>query len=119
MIRFIPDTWLEALLRFFVMAAPDGNVYVEIAAPDLRFAAIILLAVAVALSWRRVGANKRPALALLAFVLASTVPWLLTSGNGRYWMPVLLSVGPLAVGLVFLLPVTKAFKLFIAGGLVA
>jgi hypothetical protein len=119
MIRFIPDSWWEALLRFFAMAAPDGNVYVEIPAPDLRFAAIVLLALAVALCWGRVVANRRPAVALLAFVLAATVPWLLTSGNGRYWIPVLLAAGPLAVGLAYLLPLTKAFKLFLAAGLLA
>lgn len=119
MIRFIPDTWLEAWLRFFAMAAPSGNVYVEIPAPDLRFAAIVLLAVAVALFWRRIVANPRPALVLLALVLVSAVPWMMTSGNGRYWLPMLLAAGPLAVGLVYLLPLTRSFRLFLAAGLLA
>jgi hypothetical protein len=119
MIRFIPDTWLEALLRFFAMAAPDGNVYVEIAAPDVRFAAIVLLAIAIAFLARRLVANPRPAIGLLALVLASTVPWLLTSGNGRYWIPMLLCAGPLAIGLVYLLPLTRAFRTTLAFGLLA
>lgn len=119
MIRFIPDTWLEALLRFFAMAAPNANVYVEIPAPDVRLGAIVLLAVAVAIFWRRVAASPRAAAALLAFVLLSAVPWLATSGNGRYWMPVLLLAGPLAAGLVYLLPFTRAFRFFLAAGLLA
>jgi hypothetical protein len=119
MIRFIPDTWLEWLLRFFAMAAPNGNVYVEIPAPDLRFAAIVLAALAVALCWRRITSNPRPALVLLGIVVLSTLPWLATSGNGRYWMPMLLLGGPLLAGLIFLLPVTRAFRLFMVGGLIA
>jgi hypothetical protein len=117
--RFIPDTWREAVLRYFAMAAPDANVYVEIPAPDVRFAAIVLLVLLVAFYWRRLVGNPRPALVLLTLVVISTVPWLLTSGNGRYWIPMLLAAGPLCIGLICLLPLTKPFKLFLAGGLVA
>lgn len=119
MIRFKPDTWPEAFLRFFAMAAPDGNVYVEIAAPDLRFAAATLLALLLMVFRRRLVANPRPALGLFALVLVSAIPWMLTSGNGRYWVPMLLCVGPLALGLIYLLPLSKAFRLFLAGGLLA
>lgn len=119
MIRFIPDTWQDALLRFFAMAAPNASVYVEIPAPDLRFAAIVMLAIAVAFCWRRLVANPRAAGALLAFVILSAVPWLATSGNGRYWMPILLMAGPLLAGLVYLLPMTRAFRLFLVAGLFA
>ena len=80
MIRFKPDTWLEALLRFFAMAAPSGNVYVEIPAPDLRFAVIVFLAIGVLVFRKRLAANPRPALALLAFLLLSVPPWLMASG---------------------------------------
>jgi hypothetical protein len=117
MIRFLPDNWLEAWLRFFAMTAPNGNVYVEIAAPDLRFAAIVLLGVAVGLTWRRQTVNRRPAVALLVIMLVSAVPWLMTTGNGRYWIPMLLIAGPLAVGLAYLLPLTRSFRLFLAAGL--
>ncbi|MCM2310390.1 MAG: hypothetical protein NDI84_03210, partial [Steroidobacteraceae bacterium] len=48
-----------------------------------------------------------------------TVPWLVTTGNGRYWIAILLCAGPVVVGLVFLLPVTRSFRLFLAGGLLA
>lgn len=119
MIRFEPDSWLEALLRFFLMAAPDANVYVEIAAPDLRFAAVLLLALGVALGWRRLAGAPRPALALFVLLMVASTAWLFTSGNGRYFMPMIVCVGPLAVALVWLLPLTRAFRLFLAGGLLA
>ncbi len=119
MIRFKPDTWLEFFLRFFAMAAPDANVYVEIPAPDLRFAALILVAVAVVLCWRRLAANPRAALALLMLMLVATVPWMITSGNGRYWIPILLCAGPAVAGLIYLLPLSRWFRLFMAAALLA
>ena len=114
MIRFEPDTATEAFLRFFAMAAPDGNVYVEIAAPDLRFAAIVFLAIAAFAFRKRLAANPRPALALLVFLLATVPPWLMTSGNGRYYIPMLLCAGPLVAGLIYLLPLTRWFRSFLA-----
>jgi hypothetical protein len=119
MIRFEPDTWQDAALRFFAMAAPDANVYVEIAAPDLRFAALVLIAAGAAIFHRRLSGRPRPAVALLVVLLASSVIWLVTSGNGRYFMPMLLCIGPLVAGLVYLLPLSRGFRLFIAGGLFA
>jgi hypothetical protein len=38
MIRFLADTWRDAILRPVAMAAPNSSVYIEIAAPDFRFA---------------------------------------------------------------------------------
>lgn len=119
MIRFEPDTAVEGLLRFFAMAAPDGNVYVEIAAPDTRFAAVVFLAVGVLLFHKRLAANPRPALTLLALLLVSVPPWLMTSGNGRYYIPMLLCAGPLAVALIYLLPLTRLFRSFLAIALLA
>lgn len=114
MIRFEPDTGVDALMRPFAMAAPDAGVYVEIQAPDVRFAVMVLLAVAALLAWRRLGSNRKPVLALLALTALSMWPWLETSGNGRYYIPMLLAVGPLCVGLICLLPVTRSFRLFLA-----
>lgn len=102
MIRFLPDTWWEALLRPVAMAAPDANVYVEFMAPDLRFVFAALLAGA--LVWRRPAQGHRAALVLLLLVAASFIPWLATSGNGRYFLPILLLAGPLCVGLAYRLP---------------
>lgn len=119
MIRFEPDTTAEALLRFFAMAAPDANVYVEIPAPDIRFAAIVFLAFAVFAFRKRLKANPRPTLALLVLLLASVPPWLMTSGNGRYYIPMLLCAGPLAVALIYLLPLTRWFRSFLAVSVLA
>ena len=114
MIRFEPDTLVDALMRPFAMAAPDANVYVEIQAPDVRFAVLVMLAIAALVAWNRLGTNREPVLALLALTAVSMWPWLETSGNGRYYIPMLLVAGPLCVGLICLLPLTKSFRFFLA-----
>ena len=119
MIRFLPDTWSDALLRPIAMAAPDAGVYVEIMAPDVRFACIVVLTIVwAALAWRRQG-RATPVLALLMFVSAAFVAWLATTGNGRYFLPVLLAAGPLCIGLVHKLSSTLAFRVIIASVVVA
>lgn len=110
MIRFLPDTPLQALTRFFDMAAPDSNVYVEIAAPDVRTGAVVLLAIAALVLWRRLGPGRAPVFALLALLLVSSAVWLATSGNGRYFLPMLVCAGPLAIGLLCLLPLPRYWK---------
>jgi hypothetical protein len=119
MIRFQPDSLMQALTRYFDMAAPDANVYIEIAAPDIRFAAIALLALAAALCWRRLGPGRRATFAMLLVLLVSTAIWLRTTGNGRYFMALLVVAGPLAIALVCLLPVTRNLKAALAVLLVA
>lgn len=118
MIRFQPDTLQQAFTRFFDMAAPDANVYVEIPAPDIRFAAILLLAGVAVLMWRRLGPGRSPTLAMLVVLLASTAVWLGTTGNGRYFMPLLIAAGPIGIALICILPVTRALKATLAGLLV-
>ncbi|MDB5860471.1 MAG: hypothetical protein JWQ76_4160 [Ramlibacter sp.] len=122
MIRFQPDSLLQAFTRFFDMAAPDANIYVEIAAPDIRFAAIALLAIAALAALvlrRRLGPGLQPTLALLLVLFGSTAIWLYTTGNGRYFMPLIVCAGPLAVALICLLPLTRGFKATLAVLLVA
>lgn len=114
MIRFQPDTVPQALMRFFNMAAPDANVYIEIAAPDIRFAAVLLLAAVALLFWRRLGSGRQATMAMLLLLLASSAIWVRTTGNGRYFMALLVAVGPVAVGLICLLPVTRVFKATLA-----
>ncbi len=114
MIRFLPDTWSDALLRPIAMAAPDAGVYAEIMAPDARFAVAIVLtlawiALAYRLKWR-----FAPVQALLAFVTAAFAVWLATTGNGRYFIPMLLAVGPLCIALIHRLPATRGFRAIIA-----
>ncbi len=109
------------------MAAPDGNVYVEMMAPDFRFTFALLLLVLLALfalrprrSPERIAAgSKRPVLLLLATLAVAFVPWLATSGNGRYFLAGLLLAGPVCVGLAWLLPVTRSLRLTAAVGMLA
>ncbi|HVE53573.1 MAG TPA: hypothetical protein VNB23_09345 [Ramlibacter sp.] len=126
--RFQPDNLLETLLRPLVMAAPDANVYVEIMAPDFRFAfALLLLVLLGVLSLRRrqaageapLPSGRRAVFVLLAVLAVAFVPWLATSANGRYFVVGLLLVGPVCVGLAALLPVTRSLRLTLALGMVA
>jgi hypothetical protein len=50
---------------------------------------------------------------------ASFVPWLVTSGNGRYVLPWLLLAGPVCIALAFRLPATRGVRLAVASALVA
>jgi len=130
--RFEPDTWLAALLRPVTMAAPDSYVYVEMMAPDFRWVFVLLLLVLLAAMRLRghgghagavvpSGAGARPAtvFVLLGALAVAFVPWLMTSGNGRYFLPGLLIVGPVCVGLAWRLPVTRSLRLTLAAGMVA
>ena len=110
MIRFQPDTLSQAFMRFFDMAAPDANVYIEIAAPDIRFASIVVLALAAVLCWQRLGPGRRATAVMVAVLLLSSVFWLSTTGNGRYFMPLLVCAGPISIGLTCALPLTRALK---------
>lgn len=127
--RFQPDTWVDAVLRPVAMAAPDAGVYAEIMAPDFRFlfALALLLAVGlVKLSRSRQAAPAgvepraaRPTLLLSAMIAVAFVPWLATTGNGRYFVAALLIVGPVCIGLACLLPLTRGMRLVLAIGMVA
>jgi hypothetical protein len=117
-IRFMPDTWRDAILRPIAMAAPDAGVYVEIAAPDFRFAVLLLLCIISLVTLRRVRPAATPLTALLLWLAAAFAVWLATSGNGRYFMPALLVAGPACIGLAARLRATPAMRLTIAGGIV-
>lgn len=113
MIRFQADTWQDAVLRPLAMADPNGWVYIEILAPDFRFAIAILLALVVAGTLLVKGGHStklRPVVTFFLLVFASFIPWMETTGNGRYFMPYIVAVGPLCVGLIYLLPSTRSLK---------
>lgn len=118
MIRFQPDNFREALLRPLAMAAPDAGVYAEIAAPDLRFAAVVILTFISAVVARRIEWKKSPILPLLGYVIVCFALWLFTTGNGRYFIGMLLVVGPLCIALVHWLPFKRNVRAVIAMGLV-
>lgn len=123
MIRFMPDTWRDAFLRPLVMATPDAGAYIEIMAPDFRFLYVLALLISLAVFWlfsrRLVAPSLRPTALLLGAIALSFIPWLTTTGNGRYFIAMLLAVGPLGIAMVYLLPMTSGFRLSLALVLVA
>lgn len=121
MVRFTPDTWREAFWRPISMGAPDSGVYLEVMAPDVRFACLLVLTiimVALAIAQRRKPLS-RPTTLLLVFAWLAFVPWLATTGNGRYFLAVLVLAGPLCIALVRSMPGTAALRLSLAALLVA
>jgi len=117
MIRFKPDSWWDVLMRPLDMISPEANIYVEVPAPDVRLAAALLLAVIALVFWKKLRGTRRPVFTLLALLLLATGPWLATSGNGRYFTPFLLLLGPLCVGLARLLPLSRSMKFASVGAL--
>ena len=116
MLRFLPDGWLDTVLRPFLLADPVASLYVEIAAPDIRFAGLIVLLL---LAWMaRRGRTLLPHQALTLFGMAvSFYTWTVISGNGRYFIWGLLLVGPLMVMLARRLPATQFIRNSVVLGL--
>jgi hypothetical protein len=105
--RFAPEDLGAALAFPFRMVLLDRSLYSEIFAPDLRFAALVLAAAA--LPFRRPGSLQAVDRRLLGFTALSAALWLLTSGNARYGMLVLLLAGVCLARLVErLLPLSLA-----------
>lgn len=119
MIRFLPDTWRDAVMRPLAMASPDGGVYIEFIAPDFRFVFILMLAFAWLVLARGKQRRTSPAIALLVLTAVAFVPWLATTGNGRYFIPFLLISGPLCIGLLHLLPTSRTLILTLAIAMVS
>jgi hypothetical protein len=113
-VRFVPDTWLDAALRPLYMLDPVNGMYVEIAAPDGRFAALLLLLL---ICWVVPGRNRgkpdalRPnqRWTLLGLALGFVI-WTLASGNGRYFIWGLMVVGPLVVVAARRLPASQFLR---------
>ncbi len=114
MSRFMPETWAEAIARPLLMADPSMGVYLEIPAPDIRFAVAMLLAASLGvLAWNRRVRLDRALLGLISFVAFAFVLWEKTSGNGRYFIAVLLAVGPLVAALLHRLPLPRRLVAFL------
>ena len=111
--RFLPDTWLDALMRPLAMGAPNAWVYVEIIAPDLRFIFLIILVLATGFIAVRRRRRRQHAATwfLAAFAAGAFLTWLVTTGNGRYFIPVLLLSGVRCVAFVKAMPLTRSFRL--------
>lgn len=116
--RFAPKTLDEAVFLPFRIVSPEGMIYAEISAPDLRFAALAALAAAVAVaailrrgigSGASAGALTSLDFRMLGFFALAYAAWLATSANARYGMLVILLAGPLVARLADrLLPVAAA-----------
>jgi len=113
--RFLPHSVGEALWRPFAMLDPVIVVHEELKAPDIRYAllCVLLLAVVLVGLWRRI--KHRPALSqaaksepamrtLVALGCLLGADWLLylsTSGNSRYFLPMASVAAVVAIALLF------------------
>lgn len=117
--RFVPDSFLEALWRPFAIVTPLRLVDDEAAAPDLRYA-VVLVAGCLLVSrwvWRRLRAKlpddgpggadaaraTRAFVALACGFLVDWTLWLAVSGNGRYFIAMACVAATLSVVMVFCL----------------
>ena len=112
--RYIPATFGSALLRPFEMVLPIPSVDYGLAVPDLRYALLMVLGIALLLRWwwrKRAGIHATaPAIethdssvlvALGCAFLLDWMMWLTASGNGRYYIPMACVAGALDVVLLF------------------
>lgn len=113
--RFRWNSISELLLLPFSMTIPLSWVYVEPKVPDIRPAALVLAAVALVVqaTYHRLKGkpgsradgpsaivNQSAGMAtrlMIAFFITSIPFWLVTSGNARYGLPIMLLCGPVLV----------------------
>lgn len=119
MLRFLPDGWLEGLLRPFLLLDPVAGLYAELAAPDWRFALLITcLLVVLAARRGRLPLAVPQKIALLSLAVMFYM-WTFAIGNARYFVAGLLLVGPLLMMGWRLLPGTLAFRSLMLVGILA
>jgi len=112
--RFRPDNWYELWLRPLLMLDPGRGVYFEFPAPDLRFFALVALTLLLLVSggWSRLAPVARRILVALFITMWC---WSYVSGNGRYFLPGLLLVGPLVVALLSAIKLTRSMRWTLLG----
>ena len=112
--QFIPASVGAALLRPFAIILPVPMIQYELSAPDLRYALLMVLALALLVrrGWRTARQRARPApeaplapawrmlAALSCGFLVDWTLWLTVSGNGRYFIPMACVAGVLCVVLL-------------------
>lgn len=96
------------------MLDPGSGVYFEFPAPDLRFFALLVFAVAVVAS-KRWGELPQVTRRMLIGLLVTMWCWIYLSGNGRYFLPGLLLVGPLTIALLMAMKVSKSMRWTLIG----
>lgn len=105
-LRFVPRSLGEFMLRPVLMMDLRANIFTEIASPDARplllmmASAILCFSAARARSAFLGACLSRPLAALLLFLAISWAFSLAWSGNGRYFMPGFLLIGPALVCVV-------------------
>lgn len=105
LLRFIPANLAEGLWRPFAIVAPDPMVHDELRAPDARYALLVTISLALVLTqpWRQFArrssrpdsrpvrenatTDERIAVAVGCGFAADWALWLVSSANGRYFLP--------------------------------
>jgi hypothetical protein len=118
-LRFQPDSWFEGLVRPLTLLDPSGYVYIEALAPDLRFAALLVLTGAALLLPRVRAGLSMPAWRTLTSLWLAFYIWTFVIGNGRYFVAGLLVVGPMLVLLVRSMPWSAPARALVLIGLIA
>lgn len=111
--RFRPDSLLDWLLRPFLMADPTSFMYVEMMAPDLRFAWVAMFSVALILlrtDGLHAAHSDKPRVSVVLLLGVVFYLWAFVSGNGRYFLTGLLLIGALLVLAIQSLPVTQSMR---------
>lgn len=125
-LRFIPIDFIDALIRPLWMASPEKLIYTDPPAPDARFIALLILIPIALLSigLRVLRYRDLPFLSLggcrqlIAAWLtlgSSWVIWLHISGNGRYFMPMILMAAPILVATIAWISPTKRWNTYAVG----
>ncbi len=115
MLRFLPDGWLEWLLRPFLMADPVSHVYIETMAPDWRPGLLLVFLIVALVAGRLRGRVGLAQGKLLVGFLVSLCIWTTVVGNGRYFVSWLLVIGPLLVLAIRCLPGSASLRWLILG----
>lgn len=127
--RFIPDSFMEALWRPFAIVKPVFMVDDERQSPDLRYAVLLVAAIALLFRWayRRIRAGRsgevveprmgscaaaRPLTALGAGFLVDWILWLTASGNGRYFIAMACVAAVLAMALIWYILATARIRFY-------
>lgn len=101
--RFIPESFMDGALFPIKAILPLPWLYQELRAPDIRWVVFFFaLVVTVGGVLKKFIVINRIGWGAIIFFLLSYVLWLLSSGNGRYAMPIFLLVGILGVWLLSL-----------------
>lgn len=110
MLRFLPDSWFEGLVRPLLMADPVAGLYLEDAAPDWRFAVLFpVMALALLLRRRQLPIGLPQVVAIVGLGTTFYL-WTFVSGNGRYYTWGLLLAAPLLVLACWMLPLARRLR---------